>query len=773
MNQETDRQLAAIMFTDIVGYTALMQEDEQRAVRLRNKHRKVFKELHEKYDGRIVQYYGDGTLSVFSSAVHASSCAIEIQRLLQDGDPVPLRIGLHLGDIVFDNTEVYGDAVNLAARIESLAVAGSVLLSSALNDQLKNKESITTISLGSFDFKNVAEPVEIFALKSEELVIPDREMLSGKTTRSQKSIAVLPFVNMSADANNEYLSDGITEDIINALSKIESLRVTSRTSSFYFKDKALPIKKVAQELGVSAILEGSVRLAGNALRISAQLIQAEDDYHFWSETWDRKLENIFEIQDEISLLIADKLREQFGHFEIQDHLVDKQTKSLKVYELYLRARYLINKWNPEDVNTAAELLSEGTELDDQHAESFVALADCYSFLGTTGFVPYAEAWQKANEYLLIAQQLDRNLPEVNYHLGNEAYFIKGDYPQAVLEMQKAVASRPNFAKAHQFVSFLYIIAGDEHNCRKHIDLALTIDPKSQQALFFDAYYYYMVGDLEKAIRLLDDCIRVNDKSIPAHSVKATAFLCLGRYDEAINYYDTIPPEVVIPEEENGVKWLGHYLKGEEDQSKIYFEKIKELLDGHNSITAGAYIFFHHVLSGEIDQAFEWLEESLKNKSYVPSMRIADPLVSALRSDPRWEQMQKRIFQAEKGKPEDKRKKALLDEQKTAEALQNLQNHLVENRPYLDPELSLRSLADQIGIQANQLSWLINDQLDKNFNDLINHYRIVHFKSLAVDPANAGFTIMGLAYDSGFNSKTTFNNSFKKETGQTPRQFMRS
>ena len=332
MKAKKVRQLAAVMFTDIVGYTALMQGDEEVATNVRTRHREVFQQQHNLHQGEIIQYYGDGTLSVFKSAIEAAKCAVEIQMLLQEGDPVPLRIGLHLGDIVFDNTEVYGDGVNLASRIESLGTAGSVLLSEKINDELKNHTTISTTSLGHFELKNIARPVEVFAISNEGIKVPQPLELMGKQKSVSKTIAVLPFVNLSASKDNEYFSDGITEEIINALAKIKSLKVTSRTSSFFFKNKKIPIKQIGEKLGVSTILEGSIRLSGNTIRITAQLIQAEEDFHFWSENWDRKLENIFEIQDEISLIIADKLREQFGHFEIQEHLVEKQTDNIDAYE---------------------------------------------------------------------------------------------------------------------------------------------------------------------------------------------------------------------------------------------------------------------------------------------------------------------------------------------------------------------------------------------------------------------------------------------------------
>ena len=772
MDTRTDRQLAAIMFTDIVGYTALMQRDEKKAAEQRARHRAVFQEQHERFNGSILQYYGDGTLSVFKSAVNACECAIEIQLLLQSDDPLPLRIGLHIGDIVFDQTEVYGDGVNVASRIESLGVAGSVLISASLNEELKNQEAISTVSLGSFEFKNVSTPAEVFAISNTGLVIPQSSDLSGKLGTSRKSVAVMPFVNMSADVDNEYFSDGMTEEIINALSKIESLKVTSRTSSFFFKNKSLPIKKIAAELNVSAILEGSVRVSGKALRITAQLIEAAGDYHFWSETWDRQLDDIFETQDEISLLIADKLREQFGHFEIQDHLVDKQTASITAYEFLLKGRYHRNKWNPEDVNKAISYFEQAIAIDPDYAESFADLADCYSFLGTTGFLPYAEAWQKSHGYLLKAQKLNKNLVGVCYQLSNEAFFIEGNHQKSLAEMKKGAVLEPNNAVAHEFLSFLYIVAGNREKSREHLDLALAINPMSEETQFFKGYFYYMIEDFEEAILILDKCLETNDKNIPAHSIKSFSLLCLKRYDEALAYFDNIPEEVVIPEERNGVTMLAYALSGEHGKASDYLAKIKKQTKGQNALTAEAYIFLYHTTTGAIDQAFEWIENAIQHNSYSVPLRYKDPITKLLRSDPRYAKLEKTIYRTESDIAVSSKKKPLLDVGAADSYMHTLLSHIRDSQPYLDPELTLRSLSEQIEMPANQLSWLINDMLGKNYNDFINHYRIETFKSLAQDPANSGITIMGLAYDSGFNSKTTFNKSFKKEMGITPKQFLK-
>ena len=451
MNNKKTRRLSAVMFTDIVGYTALMQGDEELAMKVRRLHRTVFEEQHQVYQGEIIQYYGDGALSVFKSAIEAVQCAIEIQKHLDEN--VPLRIGLHMGDIVFNDTEVYGDGVNFASRIESMSVAGAILLSGKINDELKNHKTISTTSLGHFQLKNIIESVQVFAITNKGLIVPKGSELKGKQKVANKTIAVLPFVNMSTSQENEYFSDGITEEIMNALAKIKSLKVTSRTSSFYFKNKNIPIKKIGAELDVSTILEGSVRLAGNTVRITAQLIQVEEDFHFWSETWDRELENIFEIQDEISLLIADKLREHFGHFEIQEHLVSKQTENIDAYEYSLKGKYHFRKWNPEDMRIAITFYEKAIALDPTHTESYLGLADCYGFMATTDFSPMEDSWGKASELAHQALQLNNKLPAVHYQLANLSFFIQGNYKEAYRLTLKAIELNQNYVEAQQFLSF--------------------------------------------------------------------------------------------------------------------------------------------------------------------------------------------------------------------------------------------------------------------------------------------------------------------------------
>lgn len=772
MKEKKVRQLAAVMFTDIVGYTKLMQEDEEIATRVRVRHRKIFQEQHQVHQGEIIQYFGDGTLSVFKSAVEAVQCAIEIQNRLQEGDSVPLRIGLHLGDIVYDKTEVYGDGVNIASRIESLSTAGAILLSGKMNDELKNHTAISSTPLGLFELKNIAKPVEVFAISTKGIRVPLPTELKGKQKSRNKTIAVLPFANLSASKDNEYFCDGITEEIINALAKINTLKVTSRTSSFFFKNKSIPIRQIGQELGVSTILEGSIRLSGNTVRITAQLIQAEEDFHFWSETWDRNLENIFEIQDEISLLIADKLREQFGHFEIQENLVKKQTDSIEAYEYSLKAKFLRNKWNPEDVKGAISLYEKALKLDPNHTESLLGLADCYSFIGTTGFIPFEEAWEKTIRFTNQALKLNDQLSGVHYQLSNQAFFMEGDFKKSLLQMKKAIQINPNNAEAQQFMSFLYIVSGDREKSREHLDIALSINPLSEETRFFTAYFHYMIEDYEKSIELLNTCLKLNDKNIPAHSVKSICLLKLGRYDEVITYFDSIPSEVVILGEKTGAIALAYALKKDAEHTTVYLNELQEQAKGPNGFTADSYLFMMYAVMGENDKAFEWVTEAIKNKSSLLPLRYMDPLVNSLKKDSRYLTFKNAIFAYDTKEEAIRPKNALLDDQTVEKYATRLLDHLSKNSPFLNPDLSLRDLASQIEVHPNHLSWLLNNAIGKNFNEFVNQYRVAAFKSKAKDPINKNLTIEGMAHESGFNSKTVFNTYFKKATGLTPKQFLK-
>ena len=516
-----------------------------------------------------------------------------------------------------------------------------------------------------------------------------------------KTIAVLPFVNISNSAENEYFSDGITEEIINALAKISNLKVVSRTSSFFFKNKNIPVKQIGKELNASVILEGSVRLSGDTIRITAQLIQAEEDFHFWSETWDRKLENIFEIQDEISLLIADKLRENFGHFEIQDHLVDKQTENIDAYEFSLKAKYHSNKWNPDDKRIAISLYEQALELDPNHTESYLGLAECYGFMAATGFIPAVEAWQKSAELTNKALMLNEKVPGVHYQLAQLAFFTSCDYTESFNQTLKAIELKPNYVEAQQFMSFLYIIAGNKEKALEHLQISLSIDPLSQETHFFSAYFHYMVEDYSGALEKLNRCLEYNPKNIPAHSVKCYCLLKMGRWQEVIDYFERMPVGTVVEGDKLGFTTIAYAVKKDPENMARCLQALLEFVKGPEGYRAHAYLFFTYAVSGKHDKALEWIRESLVTRSSFLLFNFADPLVNSIKPDPRYVAFHKIIYQSEALVILSRKKKELMEPDAVASCIARLQQHMQDERPYLDPELSLRTLSKQLPLHPNQ------------------------------------------------------------------------
>ena len=288
----SNRQLAAIVFADMVGYTSMVQQNEKKARSKRNQLRKSLEEQHQKFDGRIVQYYGDGSLSIFSSAVNAVRCALAIQRDIQRDPDLNLRIGIHLGDIILDAEGAFGDGVNLASRIENLSVSGAVLLSDKVQYEIRNQSDIKTRSLGIFKLRNVAQPVELFVVDDPDLVTPVRSMLPNVKDQFISSVAVLPFLNLSSDPENQYFSDGVAEEILNALMAIDGLKVIARTSSFVFRSTDLDVREIGTKLQVKNVLQGSVRRTDKRVRVTVQLVNTVDGTQIFSEKYEGDLGDI-------------------------------------------------------------------------------------------------------------------------------------------------------------------------------------------------------------------------------------------------------------------------------------------------------------------------------------------------------------------------------------------------------------------------------------------------------------------------------------------------
>jgi len=477
------RQLAAIMFTDIQGYTAMMQHDEGLAMKARERHRKIFNQTTEKFNGSIRQYFGDGTLSTFNSAIDAVHCAMEMQVEFQKEPVIPVRIGVHLGDVVIKEDEIIGDGVNVASRIESLAVAGSVFISDKVYDEIKNQSGIEATSLKTFEFKNVDKPIEVFAISNKGMIIPSVDEISGKTRErpakskfskirnliiallliviayfivqnyiltaspgeEKKSIAVLPFTNMTNDPEQEYFSDGITEDILTHLSRVADLRVISRTSVMQYKNTTKTIPEIGRELRVSHVLEGSVRKYGDQVRITAQLINAETDEHIWADAYDREVTKIFDIQSEVATEILKVLKTKLTVDE-QKNLRKSITSEITAYDYYLRGMEALEEGETQvEFHSAARFFEQALEEDPNLASAYVGLA--WVQVATREYSGSGSNWADSALALnQIALSLDPDLDEANFLLGIY-YFWMERYPEARKQFERVLELNPNHEHA--------------------------------------------------------------------------------------------------------------------------------------------------------------------------------------------------------------------------------------------------------------------------------------------------------------------------------------
>ncbi len=616
------RRLAAIMFTDIEGYTSLMHLDEKKAVDMRERHRNIFKRITAKHNGNIIQYFGDGTLSTFKSSVGAVECAIELQHFFSQDPKIPVRIGIHVGDIIYKNDDIIGDAVNVASRIESCAVSGSILISDKVHDQLRSHKHISTEFLDAYELKNVEDAMPIFAITNSELVVPKPEDVKGKLkaeshrqnkSKSYKrtasilgiillvvastflyfqyakkdtavldySIAVLPFDNMSTEADFEIFTDGVTEDILTQLSKLKKLHVISRTSIMQYKNTKKTIPEIAKELGVSYILEGSIRKNGDRIRVAAQLINANGDGHIWAENYDKTLTDIFAIQTEVSNEIVDALQLNLS-FEEKQLLTIIPTKNIEAYKLLLTGRKEADKRTRQSIAKSILLYKEALALDQNYAEAYAEIANSI-YLETyyAGRDP-EQAADLANEYLDKAEEISTKISRI-YSVRGVIYNIEGKPNEAKKAFEKAIALSPNDLTArHQFSTFYYYTRQYEKQLEQ-AKIAYSLDPLS----FATANSYFTALTANKKY---DEAERLM-KNIEENSDENNQFVInrsyFRLYSEQGHYKKTIIPLKEMVKKENVFnRFLGYAYAKTGDTINAYKtidvirEKANELEKSH-------------------------------------------------------------------------------------------------------------------------------------------------------------------------------------------------
>jgi len=613
------RQLTAIMFADMVGYTALMQEDERLAKANRDRNREVLVRRVEEHGGEILQFYGDGTLSVFQSAIAAAECGIQIQADLREAPPIPVRVGIHTGDVIRDEDGVFGDGVNLAARIQGLAVPGSVVISEKVFDDVKNQPEILTRSLGSFSLKNVKKPMELWALANEGLAVPDPQTMGSRPREKGLSVAVLPFTNMSSDPENEFFSDGITEEIINVLTRVNGLQVTARTSSFAFKGQNRDVREIGEQLGVSTVLEGSVRRAGNRVRITAQLINTQDGYHLFSKSYDRDLQDIFETQDEISQTIVEELREHFPGCAGSEPTPEvgasaggeRHFHDTEAYTEYLKGLHLWNRWTPESVRQAIGRFERSIELDPDCALPHSAMANAYTFLVAIGHLQPGIAYPRAREAALRAVELEEGSGESYAALAMVKLFHDWDFEEAYRFFQKALSKTPGAAQVRWGYALYLTAMGEYEAAEEELLTAIELDPLSPTLRTTLGQVYLHAGRLQEAEQQLSRVLELDPEFRSARESLGWAYVAQGRHREALREFEEIPrrtgdPFKAIPHRAYALANLGR-----EDEARQLGKLLEERQEREPEVSLQIDFAILYLALGEPERAVEFLEEAVE------------------------------------------------------------------------------------------------------------------------------------------------------------------
>ena len=537
--QAPRRRLAAILAADVVGYSRMMQADEGGTLAaLKSRRTEILKPLVSKHHGRIIKVMGDGVLVEFSSAVEAVSCAVALQEAMavanegaEDYRRVVLRVGINLGDVMVEGSDLYGDGVNIAARLEAMADPGSVFVSRTVYNHVRGKLKLGFEDLGDQQLKNIAEPVRIYRVQSLSearghpmLALPDKP-----------SIAVLPFQNMSVDPEQEYFADGIVEEIITALSRIRWLFVIARNSSFTYKGRAVGVKQIGRELRVRYLLEGSVRKAGNKIRITGQLIDCATSAHLWANRFEGALGDIFDLQDQVTASVVGAIAPKLEQAEIERSR-RKPTESLDAYDYYLRGMAAFNRWTPEGNIEALSMFQRAIELDPQFASAYGFAVRCYNQRKANGWP--SDRRRDALEVAKLAQraaELGKDDAVALALAGIGLVWVVGDLEQGAALIERALTLNPNWAWAWLFSGWAQMWLGEPEVAIERLVRAMRLSPRESQMFGMEAamaWAHFFAGRYQEAMSWAEKAVREQSNYFPALSILVGSCSMAGREAEA-------------------------------------------------------------------------------------------------------------------------------------------------------------------------------------------------------------------------------------------------
>jgi adenylate cyclase len=620
------------MFTDMVGYTALGQRDESLSLTILTEQRKLVRPILMKHNGREVKTIGDAFLVEFPSALDAVRCAYDIQRATREFNislPEPrrfhLRVGVHLGDVVESEGDVSGDAVNIASRIEPLAEEGGVCLSRQVYDHVRNKFDLPLTSLGVKSLKNLAEPLELFKMEMPWSRTKDVEV---SHVADRQRIAVLPFENISPSPADAYVSDGLTEETISTLSKITGLRVIARTSVLRYRGSEKGIAEIGRELGVGTLLEGSVRKMGDKLRVTVQLIDSGTEEHLWAQDYDRRMEDVFEVQKEIATRVAEELRVKLQPQEMR-RLEKKSTEKSAAFTLYLKGRYYWNERTEEGFGKAREYFEKAIEADPSYAQAYVGLADTYLLMAFQNLIRSQEAHRKAKYLTLRALEIDKTLGEAHTTLGY-IYEDTGDWKEAETEFKKAIDLNPSYSTAHFWYSILLTWQGRHDEAISQALKAEELDPFSPSTIIAVGQALTYARRYDEAIERLTRVIQANPDIYNPRFMLTLAYLGKGEYAQAREEarktiaVSKTPTERAVAGLGLAEAGLGHSVEAK--------NILRDLEQRHAQMLLLANL---HISLGEREEAIRCLETGYKNGEASLGWITVIPYFDGLRNDPRF------------------------------------------------------------------------------------------------------------------------------------------
>ena len=636
-------RLSVVWFSDLVGWSSLTAEDEDKAIALMRRFQAAVRAVVSEDKGRIVKFIGDAALVESPSAEAAVLAADEVRGLMRAGESI--RTGIHLGDVaVGPDGDLYGDGVNTAQRIQTVAEAGQIVVSGDVWRQLRNRSTFRFEPLGERELKGV-ESLDLYVVTEvarprAAAVAADRSASPEPTAAAaptERSIAVLPFMNLSSDPENEYFSDGITEEILNALVKVSDLKVASRTSAFAFKGHQGDVREIAEKLGVATVLEGSVRKAGNRVRITGQLIGAQDGYHLWSETYDRQLEDIFAIQDDIAQSIVAALKSTLA-VDAGERLVVPTTDNLEAYTLYLKGRFHYNKDTEAGLRTSLELYQQALQHSPDYAKAWAGIADSWMHLADD-YVSPDKGYTAAKEAAEKALELEPELAEAHTARGKVLGWYDWKFGEGELALRRAVAANPNYAEAHWALGSLLPTTGHMKEALKEVQTAQMLDPLSPVTAYWFARFLLYARRGHDAIEECRRALNLDPDFAYGLAMLGRAQLLEGKVEEAL---DALRRSAEVGGSHSFRAYLacGLAATGRNEEARKILNEIAPV-GGADYVRSEVLAAVYGAL-GDLEEAFQHLERAYAERSAGLIYLHLDPMYDSMREDPRMDEMVHRI-----------------------------------------------------------------------------------------------------------------------------------